>query len=95
MDWVKSTQKFHYGKVVEWPVSKLMLEYNYTDSFRKAHLDPRQTLEGTWGYLSPRDIISDRIDFIYYKGENLKTLYSKIVMEDPEAAFLIRTIVLF
>ena len=87
LDWVQSTKKFHYGKVVQWPVSKLMLEYNYTDSFRKAHPDPRQTLEGTWGYLSPRDIISDRIDFIYYKGENLKTLYSKIVMEDPENGF--------
>ena len=87
LDWVESTQKFHYGKVVQWPVSKLMLEHNYTDSFRIANPDPTQTLEGTWGYLSPRDIISDRIDFIYYKGRNLKTQYSRIVMEDPEDGF--------
>ena len=87
LDWVESTQEFHYGKVVQWPVSKLMLEQGYTDSFREANSDPTQTLEGTWGYLSPRDIISDRIDFVYYKGQNLKTLSSKIVMEDPEGGF--------
>ena len=87
LDWVESTREFHYGKVVAWPVSKLMLEHGYTDSFREAHPDPTQTLEGTWGYLSPRDIISDRIDFIYYKGQSLKTLYSEIVMEDPEGGF--------
>ena len=87
LDWVESTREFHYGKVVAWPVSKLMLAHGYTDSFREAHPDPTQTLEGTWGYLSPRDIISDRIDFIYYKGQSLKTLYSEIVMEDPEGGF--------
>lgn len=87
LDWVESTQEFHYGKVVQWPVSKLMLEHGYTDSFREAHPDPTQTLQGTWGYLSTRDIISDRIDFVYYKGQNLKTLSSKIVMEDPEGGF--------
>ena len=87
LDWVESTKDFHYGKVIQWPVSKLMLEHGYTDSFREAHPDPTQTLEGTWGYLSPRDIISDRIDFVYYKGQNLKTLSSKIVMEDPEGGF--------
>jgi len=87
LDWVESTKKFHYGKVVKWPVSELMLEHGYTDSFREAHPDPTQTLEGTWGYLSPRDIISDRIDFLYYKGQKLNTLSSKIVMEDPEDGF--------
>ena len=62
-------------------------DLGYIDSFREAHPDPTQTLEGTWGYLSPREIISDRIDFVYYKGQNLKTISSKIVMEDPEGGF--------
>jgi endonuclease/exonuclease/phosphatase (EEP) superfamily protein YafD len=87
LDWVESTKEFHYGKVVAWPVSTLMQERDYIDSFREAHPDPTQTLEGTWGYLSPREIISDRIDFVYYKGQNLKTISSKIVMEDPEGGF--------
>jgi exonuclease III len=87
LDWVESTKEFHYGKVVAWPVSTLMQERDYIDSFREAHPDPTQTLEGTWGYLSPREIISDRIDFVYYNSQNLKTIYSKIVMEDPEGGF--------
>ena len=87
LDWVESTKEFHYGKVVAWPVSKLMLDRGYTDTFREVYTDLTQTLEGTWGYLSRRDIISDRIDFIYYKGHNLKPVSSKIVMEDPEGGF--------
>lgn len=86
LDWVESTRKSHYDKVVEWPVSKLMKSRGYTDSFREANPDPTKTLDGTWGFLSD-DIISDRIDFIYFKGGNIKTKYSKIVKDDPEGGF--------
>jgi endonuclease/exonuclease/phosphatase (EEP) superfamily protein YafD len=86
LDWIERTKEAHYGKVVEWPVSKLMAERGYADSFREAHPDPTLTMEGTWGFLSD-DIISDRIDFIYYKGEKLQTKYSKIVMGDPPGGF--------
>jgi exonuclease III len=86
LDWVESTREAHYGKVVEWPVSKLMQEMGYTDSFREANPDPTKTLEGTWGYLND-DVISDRIDFVYYKGDKLKTITSKIVMDDPVGGF--------
>jgi len=86
LDWVESTRQFHYDKVVEWPVSKMMQDQGYTDSFREAHPDPTQTLEGTWGYLND-EIISDRIDFIYYRGDILQTLDSKIVMDDPPGGF--------
>jgi len=86
LDWVETTKEAHYNKVVEWPVSQLMLTRGYTDSFREAHPDPTKTLDGTWGFLSD-DIISDRIDFIYYKGKGLKTTSSKIVMDDPIDGF--------
>ena len=86
LDWVESTIVSHYDKIVEWPVSKLMKDRGYTDSFREANTDPTKTLDGTWGFLSD-EIISDRIDFIYYKGENIKTKYSKIVKDDPTEGF--------
>ena len=86
LDWVVSTKESHYGKVVEWPVSKLMKDRGYTDSFREANPDPTKTLDGTWGFLSD-EIISDRIDFIYYKGNNIKTKYSKIVQDNPTDGF--------
>jgi exonuclease III len=86
LDWVESTRDYHYGKVVEWPVSKLMKDRGYTDSFREVHPDPLLTLDGTWGFLSD-DIISDRIDYIYYKGANLSASCSKIVQDDPPGGF--------
>ena len=85
-DWGESTKASHYGKTVEWPVSKLMENRGYTDSFREANPDPTKTLDGTWGFLSD-SIISDRIDFIYYKGAKVKTKYSKIVQDDPPDGF--------
>lgn len=86
LDWVESTRHAHYDKVVAWPVSKLMEERGYTDSFREVHPDPALTLEGTWGFLS-EDIISDRIDFIYYRGETIRSRDARIVLEDPPGGF--------
>ena len=86
LDWVESMKDYHYGKVVEWPVSKTMTDNNFIDSFREANPDPTISSEGTWGFLSD-DIISDRIDYIYYKGDKLKTKSSKIVMDDPPGGF--------
>jgi exonuclease III len=87
LDWVESTRHKHYDKVVEWPVSKLIADMGFTDSFREAHPDPALTLEGTWGFLND-DIISDRIDYIYYRGDKIRTKQSKIIMEDPPNGFL-------
>lgn len=86
LDWIESTRKFHYNKIVEWPVSKLMMDKGFVDSFREANPDPLKTMDGTWGYLS-EDIISDRIDFIYYRGFGLESKASKIVQDDPEHGF--------
>ena len=86
LDWIESTKEQHYGKVVEWPVSKKMLEQGYTDSFREINPDPSLTMDGTWGFLSDA-IMSDRIDYIYIKGNRLQTIFSKIVQEDPPGGF--------
>lgn len=86
LDWGENTKKWHYNKVVEWPVSKLIADYGFTDSFREANPDPLKTMEGTWGFLGD-DIISDRIDYIYYRGGKIKTKSSRIVMDDPPGGF--------
>lgn len=86
LDWVESTRKWHYDKIVEWPVSKMMEDNGYTDSFREANPDPTKTLNGTWGFLFD-GIISDRIDFIFYKGKDLKTKSSRIIQDDPPNGF--------
>ncbi|WP_420321352.1 endonuclease/exonuclease/phosphatase family protein [Flagellimonas sp.] len=86
LDWVESTKQWHFGKVVEWPVSKVMENNGFIDSFRRANPAPENTMQGTWGYLSD-GVISDRIDFIYYRGENVEVKGSKIVLEDPLGGF--------
>lgn len=86
LDWIESTKEYHYGKVVEWPVSRLMMNQGFRDSFREVNPDPLKTMEGTWGFLSD-DIISDRIDYIYSKGKRIHPRESKIVMDDPPGGF--------
>lgn len=86
LDWVESTRDKHYGKVVQWPVSKLMEDRGFTDSFREVHPDPALTLHGTWGFLND-DIISDRIDYVYHRGDKIRSKDSKIVMDDPDGGF--------
>lgn len=86
LDWIESTKPFHFGKVVEWPVSKYLMDQHFNDSFRDIHPDPNKTLDGTWGFLYD-DIISDRIDFIYYRGRGVQAIESKIVMDDPKGGF--------
>jgi exonuclease III len=85
-DWVESTKESHYNKIVEWPVSKKMVASGYKDSFREGNTDPNLTLTGTYGFLFD-DIISDRIDFIYYKGDTLINRHSKMVHADPPGGF--------
>ena len=87
LDWIEITKESHYGKVVKWPVSKWMIEQGYTDSYRNMHSDILNTLDGTWGYLND-DIISDRIDYIYFKSPLLSVVDSKIIVEDPPNGFL-------
>ena len=71
---------------MEGPVSKKMLEKGYRDTFRKANSDLTKSLQGTWGFLSD-EIISDRIDYIYCKGNVLEVIDSKIIMDDPPGGF--------
>ncbi len=86
LDWIESTKGAHYNKIVQWPVSKLMEDRGFKDSFRAANPDPLKTLDGTWGFLSD-NIISDRIDFVYFRGKHLVTKFSKIVQDDPPGGF--------
>lgn len=86
LDWTEATKQWHYDKVVEWPVSKTMQDSGFIDSFRATNPDPTKTLQGTWGFLDG-NIISDRIDYIYYKSGLFEAKKSKIIMDDPKGGF--------
>lgn len=79
LDWTEATKDLynHGGAVVNWTVSKVMYEAGFTDSFREIHPDPVKELGPTWYWTGDNKDRLDRIDFIYYKGNNLKAVNSE------------------
>ena len=70
-DWIQEASAWHNGLVVEWPVSKVMKEAGFSDSFREIRTDIN--------YQSPTMTAAEltyRIDYIYYKGVKLKAVDS-------------------
>ena len=72
-DWTPEVADWHNDLAVEWPVSKEMINAGFTDSFREIRPDlhyaaPTMTAEK----------LTYRIDYIYYKGKNLKALDSNM-----------------
>lgn len=39
-DWVSSSRHLHYGLSIPWPVTAILAEFDFKDSFREAHPDP-------------------------------------------------------
>ncbi|WP_409342041.1 endonuclease/exonuclease/phosphatase family protein [Paenibacillus sp. MBLB4367] len=82
LDWTEASASHHNGYAVEWPVSKLLADSGYKDSFREVHDDPVQEPGFTW---SPRfkESMQDRIDYIYYKGAKLQASGSRVIDTHP------------
>jgi len=87
LDWTAATQAIHYGLVVEWPESLEMLKAGFTDSYRKLHVNPLSDPGLTWGVRAAptTDLygLRDRIDFIYYKGNGLHPIESRVIDYHP------------
>lgn len=82
LDWTEATRHLykHGGAVVNWPVSRMMTDAGFSDSFRELNPDPVKNIGTTW--LTEADSLetpdrSDRIDFIYYKGKTIKAVESQ------------------
>lgn len=93
LDWTEAVTKVRPAVKfpVEWPVSKLMTDSGFTDSYRAAHPDPVKNPGLTWtaGYPNPyvRETETfDRIDFIW--AANAQIVGSEIVGEqgNPEVS---------
>jgi exonuclease III len=64
-----------------------MQKNGFIDSFRENNKDPSVKVGATWGGFDDDDFLADRIDYIYYKGENIKSIKSKVISEDPPGGF--------
>ena len=60
-----------------------MLDQGYKDSFREINPDEIARPEGTFAVIYGHLQVS-RIDFLYYKGNNIRAVSSKIVKTTPE-----------
>lgn len=92
LDWTKENKHCGNG-YVPWPSSKIPEMAGLIDSYRYLHPDPAKDPGITWSpiYLSNEEYgnqaePADRIDFILYKGQKLKPLYSDaMVIGNPRS----------
>ncbi|MCP3978586.1 MAG: hypothetical protein GY716_04520 [bacterium] len=82
LDWTHAARGLpnHHGRVVTWPVSKMMHDAGFADAFRVAHPDPVADPGLTW---SPefRDSHQDRIDYVYVRGHQWKVEDAAVLSE--------------
>jgi len=82
LDWTERNRSNYHNLVVEFPVSKLMEEQGFIDTYRIIHPDETKNLGQTWSPVF-KNSLQDRIDFIYYKGDKLKPVTSYIIDNHP------------
>jgi exonuclease III len=78
LDWSEKTKKIHNNLVVPWYATKVFEDMGYTDSFREKNPNPLKKPGITWDNKTRND--SNRIDYIFYKGKNLKAIKSDSYM---------------
>ena len=64
-----------YGYVIEWPTSKYITAAGFTDSYREQYPIVNRNLGSTWSPRFPNQQ-QDRIDFIYYSNNSMKSVES-------------------
>eukprot|EP01133_Synstelium_polycarpum_P018589 gene18589-22242_t len=77
LDWTNATKHLNKGHIMPFPTGILMENAGFKDSFRVLYPDPLKNRGITW---SPqfKQYFKDRIDYIYYKGNGLVPLASKV-----------------
>ncbi len=71
LDWTSATASInmHFSKIVEWPVSKLIVESGLIDAYRLKFANPANFPGNTWTTLKTENEVYDRIDIIYQTSE--------------------------
>jgi endonuclease/exonuclease/phosphatase family metal-dependent hydrolase len=64
-----------YEHVIEWPTSKYITAAGFTDSYRELYPIVNRKLGSTWSPRFPNQQ-QDRIDFIYYSNNSMKSVKS-------------------
>lgn len=88
LDWTEAAFKAGIRPMkVNMPLSNRLADIGFKDSYRTVHPDEVKHPGHTW---TPRsDRIHDRIDFVLYQGQGVKTTSSQIVGEKKNKADLV------
>nr|WP_198160647.1 endonuclease/exonuclease/phosphatase family protein [Pedobacter panaciterrae] len=78
LDWTEATRHLNKGYVIPFPSGILMEKAGFKDSYRTLHPDPLKNRGITWSPMHP-SAFKDRIDYIYYKGNDLIPLTSDVI----------------
>ena len=72
LDWttVTATNNMHFGKVVEWPVSKTIVQSGFVDSYRSKFPNPADFPGITWTTVESKNEVYDRIDMVYHTASD-------------------------
>lgn len=72
-DWTQKAAESDLCQIkVEWPATKAFTDIGMTDAFRVYYTDEVQNPGETWSSINSPGEIHDRIDFVFYKGNELK-----------------------
>jgi exonuclease III len=68
LDWTieTATNNMHFGKIVEWPVSKKIVQAGFVDTYRSKFLSPANFPGITWTTIESEEEVYDRIDIVYH-----------------------------
>lgn len=82
LDWTKKTEEIHFGYSIQWPASIAAHKSGFRDAYREVNPDPLKDIGATWSTIkhgvNPK-YQNDRIDYIYYKGRQLKVLNAYVI----------------
>ncbi|MBL8892521.1 MAG: endonuclease/exonuclease/phosphatase family protein [Planctomycetaceae bacterium] len=81
LDW-NSVAMEQYGRVIQWPTSRLMATAQFRDAWRETRPVVDRSVDATWSPRFPEQE-QERIDFIYYRAQKLRAIQSQRIREHP------------
>ncbi len=82
LDWTNNNHANYRNLTIAFPVTKALEAGGYIDSFRQLYPDETKYLGKTWSLRSD-NVVSNRIDYIFYKGEKIAPINSFLINDHP------------
>ncbi|MGQ1891285.1 endonuclease/exonuclease/phosphatase family protein [Thermophagus sp. OGC60D27] len=78
LDWTERNKKRHNNLVVNFPSSRFMYDAGFLDAYRILYPDETAAPGFTWSPIY-KEGLQTRMDFIYYKGEEIEPVSAKVI----------------